>query len=57
MSIIVNEGFLLTIFNEGLSLMIVNETTNFKKQSFLKEKIHESLLNVVLHEVKKLWGS
>jgi len=38
MSIIVNEGFLLTIFNEGLSLMIVNETKNFKKTVVFERK-------------------
>ena len=60
---IVKEGSSLTIVNEGLSLKIVNETTNFIKRSFLEElsflkkKLHATLLNVVLHEVKQLWGS
>ena len=66
---IVKEGSSLTIVNEGLSLKIVNETTNFinrsfleelsllEKLSFLKKKLHATLLNVVLHEVKQLWGS
>ena len=53
---------MLTIVNEGSSLMIVNETTNFNNGVFGKtvvfeKKLHAPLLNVVLHEVKKLWGS
>ena len=54
---------MLTIVNEGSSLTIVNETKNFikrsflEKLSFLKKKLHAPLLNVVLLEVKKLWGS
>jgi len=60
---IVNEGSSLTILKEGLTLTIVNETTKFKKlsflekRSFLRKKLHATLLNVVLHEVKKMWGS
>ena len=50
----------LTIVNEGLSLTIVKETLNFKKRSFLEnerlKKIHATLLNVVLHEIKELRG-
>jgi len=42
--------------------MTVTETTNFiKTVIFFKiivfeKKIHETLMNVVLHEGKKLWG-
>jgi len=62
MLMIVNEGSSLTILNEGLPLKIVNETTYFIKTvvfgiTILKKKLHATLLNVVLHEVKKLWGS
>ena len=38
---------MLTIVNEGSWLTIVNETTNF-----WKKKLHATLLNAVLHEVK-----
>ena len=45
--------------NEGLSLTIVNETTNFIKTVVFGKTIvfetllqHATLLNVVLHEVK-----
>jgi len=45
-------------------LTIVNEMTNFiKTVGFGKtivleeKKLHATLLNVVLHEFKKLWGS
>ena len=54
---------MLTIINEQLSLPIVNETTNFIKTVVFgktvafEKKLHEKKLNVVLHEVKKLWGS
>ena len=47
----------LTIVNEGLSLTIVNETTNFIKTVVFGKKIHATLLNVVLHEVKKCGGA
>ncbi len=39
----------LTIVNEGLSLTIVNETTNYIKTVVFGKKIHAPLLNVVLH--------
>ena len=48
---------LITIVNEGLSLTIVYKTTNFTKTVVIgktlvfEEKIHATLLNVVLHEV------
>ena len=54
---------MLTIINEQLSLPIVNETTNFIKNGrFFKndrfrKKMSCNFFNVVLHEVKKLWGS
>jgi len=41
----------------------VNETTNFLKTVvfgktvIFENKIHRAALNVVLHDVKKLWGS
>ena len=60
---IVNEGPSLTIVNEGLSLTIVNKTTNFiktvvfGKTIVFEKKLHATLLNVGLHEVKQLWGS
>ena len=61
MLIIVNEESSLTIVNEGLSSTIFKETLNFKKRSFLEnerlKKIHATLLNVVLHEIKELRGS
>ena len=41
----------LTIVNEGLSLMIVNETTNFIKTVVFGKKLHATLLNDVLHVV------
>ena len=40
---------MLTIVNEGLSLTIVNETTNYIKTVVFGKKIHAPLLNVVLH--------
>ena len=53
-----DEGSSLTIVNEGLSLTIVKETTNFLKTVvFEKKKLHATLLNVVLHEVKKCEGA
>ena len=60
---IINKGSWLTIINKGLSLMIVNKMTNFIKNSrcwkaiVFEKKLHALLLNVFLHEVKKLWGS
>ena len=54
---------MFTIVNEGSSLTIVNETTKFLKTVVFEEtivfekKLHAILLNVVLHEVKTLWGS
>ena len=48
---------MLTNVNKGLSLTIVNETTNLIKTIVLEKKLHAPLLNVVLHEVKKLWWS
>ena len=49
---------MLTVVNEGLSLTIINETTNFIKAFVIgKKKLHATLLNVVLRVVKKLWGS
>jgi len=48
---IVNEGSSLTIINEGSSLTIINETTNFIKTFVFGNKLHATLLNVVLHEV------
>ena len=53
---------MLTIVNEGSSLMIVNETTNFNNGVFgktvvLEKKLQATLLNVALHEVKQLLGS
>ena len=63
MLMIVNAGSSLTIFNERLSLTIVNETTNFIKAVVLgktvvfEKNLHPTLLNFVLHEVKNLWGS
>ena len=55
---IVNEGSSLTIVNKGLLLRIINETTNFIKTVVLeRKKLHSTLSNVALHEVKKLWGS
>ena len=50
---------MLTIVNEGSSLTIVNETTNghFGKTIVFEKKLHETLLKVVLHEAKQLWGS
>ena len=53
----VNEGSSLTIVNLGLSLMIVNETTNFIKTVVFDKKLFATLSNVVLYEGKKLWGS
>ena len=54
---IVNEEPSLTIVNDGLSLKIVTETTNFIKTVVFWKKLHATLLNVVLHEVSHLWGS
>ena len=54
---IINEGSLLTIVNKGLLLTIVNERMNFKKTIVFEKKLHATLLNVVLHEVKQLWGA
>ena len=46
------------IVNEGFSLSIVNKTINFIKTEIFGEKNkHATLLNIVLYEVKKLWGS
>ena len=54
---------MLTVVNEGLSLSIVNETTNiirtvvfWKTIVFEEKKCLANLLNVILHEVKELWG-
>ena len=51
---------MLTIVNEGSSLTIGNETTNFIKTVVFGKTIgfekKKTLLNVVLHEVKQLWG-
>ena len=46
----VNEGFSLTFFNEWINFM---KTVILKKN----EPFEKNLLNVVLHEVKKLWGN
>jgi len=60
---IFNKGSSLTIVNKGLSLTIVTETTKFIKMVVFgktivfEKKIYATLLNVVFHEVKKLWGS
>ena len=48
---------MLTIVNEGSSLTIVNETTKFLKTVVFGKKCHATLLNVVIHEAKTLWGS
>ena len=49
----VNEGLSLTFFNERINFM---KTVVLKKRTFWK-KLHGTFLNVVLHEVKKLWGN
>ena len=56
--------FFIPLFFLTIMSTIVNETANFKKKrSFygktivFEKKIHATLLNVVLHEVKQLWGS
>ena len=41
---------MLTIVNEGSSLTIVNETTNFVKTVVFGKNLHATILNVVLHE-------
>ena len=51
---IIKEGSLLTIVNAVLSLTIVNYTTNVIKTVVFEKKLHATLLNAVLHEVKKL---
>ena len=56
---IVNEGSSLIIVNEGLLLTLVNETTNFIKSVVFEEmivlkKIHATLSNVVVGEPKLL---
>ena len=55
---------MLTIVNEGSSLTIVNEPIVFPKTIvfiktivFEKKNLHATLLNVVLHAVKQLWGA
>ena len=48
---IVNEGSSLRIVKERLSLTIVYETTKF-----FEKKLHATVLNVVLHEVKRCGG-
>jgi len=45
---------MFTIVNKGLSLIIVNKTTNFIKTVVFGKKLHAILLNVILNEVKKL---
>ena len=45
------------IVNKGLSLKIVNEMTKFIKTVVFEKKLNATLLNVVLYEVKQLWGS
>ena len=47
---IVNEESLLIMVNEGFSLTIVKETTNFIKMVVFGKKLFATLLNVVLHE-------
>ena len=68
---IVNKGTSLTIVNKRLAIMILNKTTNFirryflRKQSILKKIVFDkyvvqhmkTIMNVVLHEGKKLCGS
>ena len=48
---ILNEGSSLTIVKKGSSIMIVNETTKLYQNGYFWKKLHETLLNVVLHEV------
>ena len=43
----------LTIVNENPLLTTVNET-NFIKTVIIEKNLHATLLNVVLHKVKKL---
>ena len=59
---IVNKRSSLMIVNKGVTLTIVNEITKFIKtvvfgKTIVFKKLHVTLLNVVLHEVKKLWGA
>ena len=48
---------MLMIFKKGSSLTIFNETANFIKTVVFEKDLHETLLNIVLHKVKQLWGS
>ena len=47
---------LLTIMLTIVNMSFI-KTVVFEKLSFLKYKLHATLLNVVLYEVKQLWGS
>ena len=54
---IVNKGSLLMIVKEGLLLTIINGMTHFIKTVVFGKKLLATLLNIVLNEVKELWGS